>query len=105
MPIDERSAMIEAAARRFERELADVRASGACPGCECLHYVTGAGAEALLESDVPVAREVGRELAASVAASGRPTHGCLGCETCLPVEPHNRLLASLATAAEPPSAS
>jgi len=70
-------------------KLADIQQIKKCSSCECLLDTVEAILGDLKEEKSQLTRTIQQEMAKWLTAGNQNRHKCLGCETCLPIEPYN----------------
>jgi hypothetical protein len=86
----------EAAARALREELCEIAAIECCAGCECLLGIAAQALADLRRLPGDEARDAEDGVRRLLAAGGQAPHGCLECDSCLPVEPYRRFRATVA---------
>lgn len=70
-------------------KLADIQQIKKCSSCECLLDTVEAILGDLKGEESQLAQTVQQEMAEWLTTGNQNPHKCLGCETCLPIEPYN----------------
>ena len=78
----------ETAALELREQLSEIAAVEACAGCECLLGIVAQALADLRRLPGDEARDAEDEMNRLLVAGEKSTHGCLGCDPCLPVEPY-----------------
>ncbi len=81
--------MLNDAITRIHDELNKIQQVKKCRSCECLLDTLEAIIGDLKDSDDPNAGNVRAEMLQWFEEGNNARHQCLGCETCLPIEPYN----------------
>ena len=82
----------------FREQLSEIAAVEECAGCECLLGVVAQALTALRRLPGDEARDAEDELRRLLAAGEQASHGCAGCDPCLPVEPYRRFCGEVGAA-------
>lgn len=71
-------------------QFAEIREIQKCHSCECLLDSIEAVMDDLEKEKIPLASTIRLEMGEWLRQENQNRHPCLGCETCLPIEPYNR---------------